>query len=284
MLTQGAPGTAVAVVIFFAGASVASFATLAAYRLPRGLSVVRPGSLCPLCGKPLGLWAKIPVVSYLALRGRCAMCGGPIGVRHLVAELGLGAAAVYLFWAFPASSALARFVLVSALLVCSLVDYDWRLIPNAVTMPGMVVGVAAGSWMMPEVGWKESLIGLGVGAGVLYLTGEAYRLVRRREGVGLGDVFLTGMAGAFLGWRGAFFTLVAGSLLGTLFGLIFAFARAPQPGSEETAETAVPASGSSTPSAASILGTELPFGPFLSLAAGWYALFGPLMGAKGLWQ
>ena len=117
---------------------------------------------------------------------------------------------------------------------------------------------------------------------MLYLTGEAYRLVRGREGVGLGDVFLTGMVGAFLGWRGAFFTLVTGSLAGTLFGLVFAVVRSPQSSAEESTAAATPGSGTSAPSAASVLGTALPFGPFLSLAAGWYALFGPLMGDKAL--
>jgi leader peptidase (prepilin peptidase)/N-methyltransferase len=120
---------------------------------------------------------------------------------------------------------------------------------------------------MPEVGWKSSLIGLLVGGGVLFLTGELYHLVRGREGVGMGDVWLLGMVGAFVGWQGMLFTLFFGSVLGAIGGIAFALA----------GETSPPLADPATETDAdiSILRTEVPFGPFLALAAGIFTLFQP---------
>jgi Flp pilus assembly protein protease CpaA len=108
------------------------------------------------------------------------------------------------------------------LFIVALIDYDWRLIPNLITFPGIPIGFAFAALAMPEVGWKKSLIGIALGGGVLFITGEIYRLVRGREGVGMGDVWLLGMTGAFLGWVGVLFTLLFGSILGTVGGLAVA--------------------------------------------------------------
>ncbi|MGO9450078.1 MAG: prepilin peptidase [Candidatus Binataceae bacterium] len=260
-----------AVLAFVLGAIVGSFVTAVAYRVPREMSIVLPRSFCESCERSLPIWANVPIFAYLGLRGRCVMCGAPIPFRNFLAELGLAVAAFYLYLTFPLGSAIARFVLCAALFAIGLIDYDWRIIPNAITMPGIVVGLAsAGLLMSDEVGWGSALLGILLGAGVLFFIGYLYEFVRGREGVGMGDVWLLAMVGAFLGWPGVVFTLFFGSLLGAVGGLAMVLtggrgARAPLADpSADLPETDV-----------SILRTEIPFGPFLSLAAGIYALFQP---------
>lgn len=148
-----------ATIAFVFGACVASFVCMVAYRLPRDLSIVSPRSYCESCERAIPWWANIPILAYLGLRGRCVMCGAPIGFRHFLAEVGLAVIALYLYVAFPLPDAIARFVLCAALWVVAIIDYDWRLIPNIVTWPGTLVGFIAASLMIPEVGWKSSLIG-----------------------------------------------------------------------------------------------------------------------------
>ncbi len=260
-----------ATMAFLIGASVGSFASMLAWRLPRELSIVSPGSFCESCERALPWWANIPILAYLGLRGRCLMCGAPIPFRHFLAEMSLAITALYLFLAYPLPDAIARFVLCAALWVVAIVDYDWRLIPNLITWPGMIVGFIAATFMMPEVGWKSSLLGILLGGGVLYGTGFLYQLVRGREGVGLGDVWLLGMVGGFLGWAGVFFTLFVGSVIGAFGGIAFALSGG---GNNSPAPVANPASDLEEADV-SILRTEVPFGPFLALAAGIFTLFQP---------
>lgn len=284
------------------GACVGSFAVTVAYRLPREISIARPGSSCESCQRRIPWWANIPIFAYLALRGRCLMCGAPIAARHLGAELLLALVALYLYVSFPPADATARFVFITALLICSLVDYDWRLIPNLITIPGAAAGFAFAALTMPEVGWRDSLIGIAGGGGFLFLTGYVYQLLRHQEGVGLGDVFLIAMVGAFIGWQGVLFTLFFGALLGSIGGLavgLFGTPReAPEPPTSARESTlaeghGVEPSGVVTPApireisegpdaeeeseTRSLLATAVPFGPFLSLAAGVFAVFQPFL-------
>lgn len=290
------------------GACVGSFAATAAYRLPRDISLISPGSFCESCQRPIPWWANIPIFAYLALRGRCIMCGAPIAVRHLGSELLLALLALYLYLSFPLAGAGARFVFVTALLICSLVDYDWRLIPNAITFFGVPVGFALATLAMPEVGWQNSLIGIAGGGGFLLITGFVYELIRHQEGVGLGDVFLLAMIGAFIGWQGVLFTLFFGALLGSLGGLAVGLFGTPRdapelpPAARElaaepqmagaggaemhtalaglaAAESAGQAAVAATEKSVPLLMTAVPFGPFLSLAAGVYAVFQPQLAA-----
>lgn len=303
------PAIVVGVVALAFGACVGSFAVAVAYRLPREISIVRPGSFCESCQRPIPWWANIPVFAFLALRGRCLMCGAPIAARHLGAELLLALTALYLYVSFPLPSAGARFVFVTALLICSLIDYDWRLIPNLITFPGVVVGFVFAALAMPEIGWRDSLIGIVMGGGFLFVTGFVYQLVRHQEGVGLGDVFLIAMVGAFVGWQGVLFTMFFGALLGSIGGLAVGLFGTPTEAPELPAAAREPAASfempavesQSAPAAggtaeepeaaaeapaehneekeASLLGTAVPFGPFLSVAAGVYAVFQPLLAA-----
>src|SRR5579875_517301 len=267
------PGGIVAATVFAVGACAGSFVNLVAYRLPRDISLVRPRSFCANCGRPVRLWANVPVLAYIVLRGRCADCAAPIPFRYFLTELALGSAALYLYLHFAGPDALARFVLCGGLFTVGLIDYDWRLIPSVITLPGMLLGVTMASLAMPAVGWKSSLGGLLLGAGFLFATGEIYRRIRGREGVGLGDVWLLGMVGAFLGWPGALFTLFFGSVLGTIGGVAMWAGSWLQKPPRSAFEPSAPAPAAT----AQFLQTEIPFGPFLALAAGIYALFQPIL-------
>ncbi len=263
------PGWLGGLFAFLVGASVGSFVNLVAYRLPRDISIVNPRSFCEKCNRQIPFWANIPILAYIGLRGRCLMCGASIPFRHFMAEFSLAIIALYLYFSFPLGDAFARFVLCAALFTISLIDYDWRLIPNLITWPGIPLGVLAATFLMPEVGLKHSLLGVAIGWGFLFVTGELYFWLRGREGVGMGDVWLLGMVGAFLGWQGALFTLFAGSILGAVGGILAAiFGSAPEP---PVAEGAAEAGESEV----SLLQTAVPFGPFLALAAGFFALFQP---------
>ncbi|HVA79445.1 MAG TPA: prepilin peptidase [Candidatus Binataceae bacterium] len=254
---------------FVLGAIIGSFATSVAYRMPRDISIVSPRSFCESCERAIPFWANIPILGYVGLRGRCLMCGAAIPFRHFMTELGLAIIALYLYASFPLGDAITRFVLCAALFIVALIDYDWRLIPNLITFPGMLVGLVMVALYVPEVGWKSSLAGIIAGGGVLFITGFLYELVRKREGVGMGDVWLLGMVGGFLGWPGVIFTLFFGSMFGAVGGIIFALT---------SGETAAPVADPATEQVqadASIMQTTVPFGPFLAVAAGVFALFQP---------
>ena len=181
-----------ALIAFLFGASIGSFVNVVAYRLPREISIATPRSFCAECNRPLPRWANIPILAYLGLRGRCLMCGATIPFRHFMAEFALGVTAAYLYVSYPLPDAFARFVFCAALFIIALIDYDWRLIPNIITFPGIPIGLLAAAFMIPEVGLKRSLIGIALGWGFLFLTGEVYFRLRGREGVGMGDVWLLG--------------------------------------------------------------------------------------------
>jgi leader peptidase (prepilin peptidase) / N-methyltransferase len=274
------PSATGALIVFALGACIGSFVNAVAYRLPREISIVAPRSFCPNCRNAIPWWANIPILAYLGLRGRCNRCGSSIPFRYFLTELTLAAAAAYLYLNFAPLDALARYVLCAGLFITALIDYDWRAIPNVITGPGIPLGVLAACWVIPEVGWKSSLAGVALGAGFLFLTGEVYLRIRGREGVGMGDVWLLGMVGAFLGWPGALFTLFVGSILGTIGALAIAVGATTLPPPPEALPevAAEPTTVAATAQAAPrFLQTEVPFGPFLALAAGVFALFQPAL-------
>ena len=167
----------------------------------------------------------------------------------------------------------------AGLFVAALIDYDWRVIPSAVTFPGIPIGILSAWLVMPEVGWRSSLGGIALGAGFLFVTGEAYLRIRGREGIGLGDVWLLGMVGAFLGLPGALFTLFVGSVLGTIGGVAMWAGREQSPPPDQTLLPIAEIIGSTAAAedTTRFLQTEVPFGPFLALAAGTFALFQPVL-------
>jgi leader peptidase (prepilin peptidase)/N-methyltransferase len=211
------PGQWGPVLWFVIGLAVGSFFNVCIHRLPRGESLAWPGSRCPSCGHGLRWYENIPVVSYLALRGRCARCRAAISVRYPLVELATG-----LFFLAAASTfepgwlLAARLVFGSALIVLFAIDLEHHLLPNVITLPGTVIGLAFS--LVAPPGPFASIIGILSGGGVLFLMAEAYYRIRREEGLGMGDVKMLGMIGAFLGWKLMLLTLVLASVLGSIAG------------------------------------------------------------------
>jgi leader peptidase (prepilin peptidase)/N-methyltransferase len=199
------------------GAIAGSFLNVCIYRLPRGASVVSPPSACARCGRALAWFENIPVISYLALAGRCRTCREPISFRYPIVE-GLTALMFAGGWWYygPSPLLVARLIFGCALIVLFAIDLEHHLLPNAITLPGIVVGFLFS--FVTEPGWLASLIGIVAGGGILYATAEAYYRVRGEEGLGMGDVKMLAMVGAFLGWQLTFMTLMLASLAGSIIG------------------------------------------------------------------
>jgi len=192
------------------GLLLGSFMNVCIYRLPRGLSPVRPRSGCPKCGHMLAWFENVPIVSYLVLRGRCRMCRTPISPMYPIVEGITGAVflAGYL-WYGPEMPLLlvSRLTFAWALIALFIIDFEHQILPNVITLPGIVVGILF-NLLGAGPGWVDSIIGAAAGAGGLYLIAEIYYRVRHEEGLGMGDVKMLGMIGAFLGWKPMVLTLV----------------------------------------------------------------------------
>jgi leader peptidase (prepilin peptidase)/N-methyltransferase len=200
------------------GAVVGSFLNVCIYRLPLEKSVVWPSSACPHCARELSWYENVPVLSYLALRGRCRTCAGSISIQYPLVEALTAAMFALAWWYYGPGPLLAsRVIFGCALIVLFAIDLEHHLLPNAITLPGIVVGFVFSFFTEP--GWGASLVGILVGGGVLLLVAKAYYLVRHEEGLGMGDVKMLAMVGAFLGWQLTLLTLMLASLCGTLIGL-----------------------------------------------------------------
>jgi leader peptidase (prepilin peptidase)/N-methyltransferase len=200
------------------GLALGSFFNVCIHRLPRGESLAWPGSRCPACGHALSWFENIPIVSYLALRGRCSACRAPISVRYPIVELTTGLFFVAAALTFEPGWLLAsRLVFGSMLIVLFAIDLEHHLLPNAITLPGIVVGLAFS--LVTEPGIRSALIGAIGGYGVLWLLSATYRLVRGHDGMGMGDLKMLAMIGAFLGWKLMLMTLMLSSVLGSIVGL-----------------------------------------------------------------
>ena len=207
---------------FLVGAAVGSFANVLIYRIPRRESIVRPGSRCPECGMSIRFYDNIPVISYLVLGGKCRSCSTRIPWRYPVVEMFNGL--VYLGLAIRFGFGLYAVVLapfVTSLIVLAFIDLDHRILPNIITVPGMAAGVILrfGHWPPRPL---DSLIGLLAGGGFLYLIAWLYMIIRKKEGMGMGDVKLLGMIGAFLGWIALPVTVLFASLTGSVVGVVWA--------------------------------------------------------------
>jgi leader peptidase (prepilin peptidase)/N-methyltransferase len=232
-----------AVAIFAYGLCFGSFLNVCIYRMPLGKSVVTPRSACPHCGDPIPLYHNLPVISWLLLRGKCRACQQPISPRYLVIELltGLLFLGCYLHFGLTLA-ALKCAVLGYLLLGLIFTDAETKLLPDAMTLPGMALGIAfslvvpvndLASRIMPglvspamrtEISWRlwslsDSLLGAAIGASFLYGAAAIYLRARGVEGMGFGDVKLMAMIGAFLGTKLTVLTIFAASLTGSLFGL-----------------------------------------------------------------
>jgi leader peptidase (prepilin peptidase)/N-methyltransferase len=200
------------------GLIIGSFLNVCIYRLPRRLSPVRPRSSCTACGHVLSWYENIPIVSYAVLRGRCRGCGAPISLMYPIVEAITGAMflAGYLLYG-PSLLLVVRLAFGCAMIVLFVVDLQHRILPNVITLPGIVAGFVCSLLVGP--GWQASLIGIAIGGGSLWAIAEIYYRVRHEEGLGMGDVKMLAMIGAFLGWKLVLLTLVLASFSGTIVGV-----------------------------------------------------------------
>ena len=252
------------------GAVWGSFFNVAIVRVPRGESVVRPGSRCPHCAAPVRATDNIPILSYLLLRGRCRSCRAPISARYPLVEALAGLLAAALWWKFvaadPSQAAgvrLARFACYFAfggvLLVLAFIDLATKLLPDIITLPAIPI-LYLSAFGAHGSDWLERLIGAAAGYLFFRLIADFYYYVLKREGLGLGDGKLLAVIGAVLGWRALPFVVFVGAIVGALVSLPVAlWQRRRQPDAE----------------AEPLRRVQIPFGPFLALAALVYLFGGP---------
>ena len=246
-------------IVFIFGAAVGSFLNVCIARIPNGESIVHPRSHCPKCKALIPVYCNIPLLSYVLLRGRCRSCGEEISPRYFVVELLTACLAVALYYQFGFSLAfLVSFIFVAALIVISFIDLDVRIVPDVISLPGIVAGLLFSVVaryvindpfeLIPSP--LSALVGVLVGGGFLLALAWAYEAFTGVEGMGGGDIKLLAMIGAFLGWTSIPFTLFFASLTGSVIGLGFMIGKG--------------------------VGRRfaLPFAPFLCLGALLYLFFG----------
>jgi len=207
------------VFVFAYGAIIGSFLNVCIARLPDGRSIVRPPSHCPKCQSFLAWYDNVPILSYLVLGGRCRTCRVHISAIYPAVEVLTGALAVALFLRLGPTLAFAGyFAFAAALVVITFVDLDHQLIPDVISLPGIVVGLAF-SLVSPLVTPLDAALGVLAGGGTLLAVAWLYKTFRGQEGMGGGDVKLLAMIGAFLGWQSIFVTLFVGSVIGSIIGV-----------------------------------------------------------------
>jgi len=213
-----------ALFVFVAGCAVGSFLNVVRYRLPRKKGFVRGRSECPACGARIAWYDNIPVASFLVLGGRCRSCGAAISWEYLITEVAAGLSFVLIWLEFPPAEALAYFVFASILIACAGIDYDLRIIPDKLTVPGAVLGIVFSVTLLSGPSRAHSLldsvVGMLVGGGSLLAVSLLYKAIRGAEGMGGGDIKLMAMVGAFLGYRLALLTIFIASVGGAVVGLL----------------------------------------------------------------
>lgn len=250
------PAIALPILAAVFGLIVGSFLNVVIHRWPLGESVLKPlRSYCPHCKETIAWYDNIPFLSYLLLKGKCRHCGGAIAFRYFAVELlsCLLSLATWFYFQRVAHYLIYYVLLVAPLIAIIFIDLKHRLIPNVLTLPGIAVGVIVHYWDAPPL-WEtkaliESLIGIAVGGGFLFIVAWTYEKIKKREGLGMGDVKLAMMFGAFFGWQQVLMILLFGSVMGSLVGLLVVAVKRDWL-------------------------YQLPFGPFLAIAAYLQLFFG----------
>jgi len=250
-------GALLLIFFFLLGCAIGSFLNVCIYRIPREKSIVKPPSACPGCEKPIRFYDNIPILSYILLKGKCRDCGTRISMRYPLVELLTGIFFLLLYRKFDITFELLVFMIFLSLLIAiSVIDLDFQIIPDILSIGGLVFGFILAiirpffRYLDPRFGILDSLYGIALGGGLLFAIAWLYQLFTKREGMGGGDIKLLGMIGAFCGWKGVLFSLVSGSVVGTLVGIPLMLAKG------------------------SGIKYAIPFGPFLSLGALFYVFTG----------
>lgn len=270
------PNTILLIFLFVFGAIVGSFLNVCIYRLPREKSLVYPSSHCTSCKSPIPFYHNIPLISYFVLRGRCYKCGQKYSWDYVFVEFLAGLLSALLFIKCgPSIHYVFLFIFVMSLIAITYIDLEHMIIPNVISYPGIVVGLIYSAlvtnydglrflldnmqyeflyilFVFDEIKILSSVLGAVIGAGSLLLIGFLYKNIRHTDGLGLGDVKLMAMVGAFLGWRSIIFVALISSLIGTIVGISLVLYKK------------------------SDMKYAIPFGPFISFAATLYCFSGDL--------
>jgi leader peptidase (prepilin peptidase)/N-methyltransferase len=231
--------------VFVIGAIIGSFNNVVIYRLPRGKSVVTPGSQCQSCGKAIYPWDNIPLLSYLVLRGRCRFCSEHISLRYPAIELLTGLLFLFVYMKYNFSILFIIYsILINTFIIVSMIDYDFKIIPNIITIPGIMLCLLINIFVFPY-DFHSFLIGALSGVAIFYIIA-----IISNGGMGGGDIKLIAMIGAFLGWKGVFFTIFSGAMFGSIVGILLILI-----GKKRRKD-------------------KVPFGPFLSFGATLYIFVG----------
>ena len=208
---------AVAIAFAFAlGAVIGSFLNVVIHRLPAGLSLVSPGSHCPECDTPIPAWANLPILSWPLLRGRCHACRQPISLRYPLVEVATAFAfvALLLQWG-PSLRLLACALAAAALIAVAFIDGEHQIVPDSITLSGIPIGLAF-AWLAPPPGFLDALLGVAVAGGGMWALSAAAEWWYGRVALGMGDVKLVALLGAFLGLESALGAVALGSIFGVL--------------------------------------------------------------------
>lgn len=258
-------------IAFLAGLLIGSFLNVCIYRMPRDISVVRPRSHCPYCRRTIAWYDNIPVLSFLLLRSRCRHCFAEIPPRYALVELSTGLAFLLSAYALGPTLTAVKYAVFSAIVIALIVtDLLDRILPDEFTLGGVLIGLAFAPFINSEPGilalifWKQvsppwirladAAFAAAVTSGLVwFICIWLYEKLRHRQGMGLGDVKMLAMIGAFLGFRGALLTMIVGSLMGAVIGLGYIVIRKKS------------------------LTYELPFGSFLGVSALGVAIWGEVI-------
>jgi leader peptidase (prepilin peptidase)/N-methyltransferase len=213
------------IIIIVFGFAWGSFLNVLIYRIPRDMSLIKPASSCPQCKKKIKVYDNIPIISYLTLGGKCRYCKAKIPFSYPLVEFLTPLCFILIYSQHQLSFLFfASCLFASAMIVLGFIDFYHMIIPDEITMPGLVLALVY-SFFREDVNLTQALIGAVSGAGFLLLVYGAYLLLRKKEGLGMGDVTMMLLIGAYLGWRQAFFTLVLASFVGALVGVAVIFLR-----------------------------------------------------------
>jgi leader peptidase (prepilin peptidase)/N-methyltransferase len=229
---------------FLFGIVIGSFLNVCITRIPEEISIVSPGSRCPKCGSAIKPYDNVPVFAWLWLRGKCRACGAPISAMYPLVELATGLLFVAMFLEYGITQAAVKWLFFTCLIVVlTITDLRVRLLPDLVTWPGFAAGLLFSLVVPPRngfaviLGWRlfhlrlagmaegilDGALGAAFGSFLLWALAVVYKVVRKEEGMGMGDVKMMLLIGAFMGLRGTFLTVLVGSLLGSVVGLIAVF-------------------------------------------------------------
>lgn len=237
------------ILFFILGAVFGSFGNVVIYRLPKEESVVKPGSHCYSCQKPIKWYDNIPILSWFILRGKCRHCGAAFSFRYALVELIMaGLFALSYYYVGLSWSLLEYLIFIFGLVVCTFIDLDHMILPDEFTLSGIVIGLV-GAWLNPQREFLDALFGVLMGGGFLWGMAYVYYLLTKQEGMGGGDIKLLAWIGALIGWKAIPFVIMTSAIVGSVVGLVVA--RKQRAG----------------------LKTVIPFGPYLALGAILY-LFG----------